>query len=95
MAQTRKSVALYKELLAQIDEEGSVPCQGAPDLFFIEKKDKIGPEKIRLSKKLCSTCPLKLLCLEYALEAKEHEGIWGGLTGNERTALKKRRNANA
>jgi WhiB family redox-sensing transcriptional regulator len=89
MQSTRKSVNLYKELTEQIVEEGSVPCQQAPDMFFLDKGDRQGPEKIRMTKELCSKCPVKLLCLEYALEANEENGIWGGLTRNERNALKR------
>lgn len=91
MKQTRKSIQLYKELTEQIIDEGDVPCQQAPDVFFIDKGDHQGPEKIRMSKQLCDSCPLRLLCLEYALEAKERDGIWGGLTYNERKALKRNR----
>jgi len=91
MHTTRKSQNLYRELTAQIVEEGIVPCQEAPDLFFLDKGDKQGPEKIRMSKELCGSCPVRVLCLEYALEAGEEDGIWGGLTRNERKALKRNR----
>jgi WhiB family transcriptional regulator, redox-sensing transcriptional regulator len=91
MQQTRKSENLYKELTAQIVEEGSVPCQEAPDLFFLDKGDPIGPDKMRMSKQLCGSCPVRFLCLEYALEANEYDGIWGGLTRNERQSLKRSR----
>ena len=91
MHTTKKAEHLYKELTAQIVEEGSVPCQQAPELFFLEKGDHQGPEKIRMSKQLCAECPVKFLCLEDAWEASEDEGIWGGLTRNERKALKRSR----
>ncbi len=91
----KKAGKLYKELSVQVDQEGYVPCQDAPDIFFIEKSDPIGPEKIRMSKKACGDCPVRLLCLEYALEAGERDGIWGGLTRHEREALKRNRITNA
>jgi hypothetical protein len=69
MHSTRRSVNLYKELTARIVEEGNVPCEQAPDMFFIDKDDHMGPEKIRVAKDLCALCPLSTLCLEYALEA--------------------------
>lgn len=72
------------------DEEW-VPCQEAPDMFFLDKGDRQGPEKIRISKELCGACPLQVLCLEYALEANEENGIWGGLTRNERNNMQRRR----
>jgi WhiB family transcriptional regulator, redox-sensing transcriptional regulator len=60
-------------------------------MFFIDKDDHMGPEKIRVAKDLCALCPLSTLCLEYALESAEQDGIWGGLTRNERKALTRRR----
>jgi WhiB family redox-sensing transcriptional regulator len=95
MHTTPKSEHLYKELTQQLVELGSAPCQQAPDIFFLEKGDHQGPEKIRMSKAICAECPVKFLCLEYALEAGEDDGIWGGLTRNERKALKRSRVTNA
>jgi WhiB family redox-sensing transcriptional regulator len=95
MRTTKQSEHLYKELTAQIVEEGSVPCQEAPEAFFLDKGDRQGPEKIRMSKLLCSGCSVRLLCLEYALEAGEEDGIWGGLTRNERNSLKRNGITNA
>jgi WhiB family redox-sensing transcriptional regulator len=91
---SRRAQQLYVELTEQIVGVGEVPCQQAPDIFFIDKGDPIGPEKIRMSKTLCADCPVQMLCLEYALEAKERDGIWGGLTRNERDALKRNRIVN-
>jgi WhiB family redox-sensing transcriptional regulator len=36
---------------------------------------------------ICSTCPVQLECLEYALEARERYGIWGGKTEKQRRQL--------
>ena len=91
MRNTRKSTELYNQLVEHINSEGSVPCEQAPDMFFIDHEDHNGPEKMKISKALCANCPVQLICLEYALEASEQEGIWGGLTRNERKALKRSR----
>jgi len=48
---------------------------------------------VGMSKALCAECPVNLLCLEYALESNEDEGIWGGLTNSERKAIRRRRAA--
>ena len=82
---------LYIELTDAIRDNGGVRCQELPDAFFIDFKDTQAPEKMKNSKALCATCPIQLLCLEYALEAGEQDGIWGGLTRNERKALKRSR----
>jgi len=39
---------------------------------------------------MCLRCPIKEQCLDYALEAKEMSGIWGGLTYRERLELKQK-----
>jgi WhiB family redox-sensing transcriptional regulator len=39
------------------------------------------------AKAICSGCPVRLPCLDYALEIEEPHGIWGGLTEHERRAL--------
>jgi len=39
---------------------------------------------IRQAKQVCQACPVRLECLNHALDAKEEFGIWGGLTARER-----------
>ncbi len=95
MRQTKKSSQLYVELTEGIREVGGVPCESVPDAFFVDFGDPNSHQKGKLARKLCAECPLTLLCLEYALEANEHEGTWGGLTGTQRAGLKKNRMTNA
>ena len=33
---------------------------------------------------VCWDCPVRPQCLAYAIEAEEHEGIWGGKTPDQR-----------
>ena len=40
---------------------------------------------------VCAACPVRAECLEYALDAREAYGIWGGMTELERRALLRRR----
>jgi WhiB family redox-sensing transcriptional regulator len=42
------------------------------------------------AKAVCSACPVKGDCLNFALTEHIHEGIWGGLNGTERTSYKRR-----
>ncbi len=80
----------YMDLIHGIETNGGVQCQEAPDTFFYDHGDKNKVYKIKTAKKICYDCPVKFLCLEYALESNEQEGIWGGLTSNERRALGRR-----
>jgi WhiB family redox-sensing transcriptional regulator len=41
------------------------------------------PASVALAKRVCSTCPVKTECLEWAMEHPE-EGVWGGTTRQER-----------
>ena len=55
-------------------------CRDAdPSLFFPATKEE---EEQALA--LCATCPVRIDCLEYALEARERFGVWGGLTEKQR-----------
>jgi WhiB family transcriptional regulator, redox-sensing transcriptional regulator len=88
---TRKSWNIYTDIVEDVVEMGGTPCEQAPDAYFVEKEDHNGPEKIRIAKALCGDCPIKMKCLEYAVEAGEVHGIWGGLTTNERRKLTRNR----
>ncbi|MFG2823971.1 WhiB family transcriptional regulator [Kitasatospora sp. NPDC048365] len=43
------------------------------------------------AKRICATCPVRTRCLEHALTVREPYGVWGGLTEDERRALRGRR----
>jgi WhiB family redox-sensing transcriptional regulator len=64
-------------------------CLGVdPDLFFPERGGST-----REAKEVCRGCVVREECLEYAIEAGEKFGIWGGLSERERRTLRRRRNA--
>ncbi|MFC9355225.1 WhiB family transcriptional regulator [Rhodococcus sp. NPDC057014] len=45
---------------------------------------------MRAAKQLCRGCPVRARCLNYALDAYEPHGIWGGYTEDERRKLWRR-----
>ena len=58
-----------------------------PDLFFPERGGSAAP-----AKRVCSTCPVKDKCLQYAVDAVEIlDGVWGGTTVHERRPLRRKR----
>jgi WhiB family redox-sensing transcriptional regulator len=61
-----------------------------PEAFFPEKG-----RPTREAKKVCSTCEVRLQCLEYALDNDERFGIWGGTSERERRRLKRLRQPQA
>ena len=50
--------------------------------------------QIEEAKQVCRRCDVREQCLAWALEAGQDHGVWGGLSEDERRALK-RRNARA
>lgn len=39
---------------------------------------------------ICKSCPIRQLCLQYALQERITDGIWGGTTESQRRAMLKR-----
>lgn len=64
-------------------------CRGLdPELFYAEGKGS-GVEQARRARKICSGCPARKACLDYALENNEQWGIWGGMTVRDRQKYRK------
>lgn len=75
--------------------QGEALCRGNhAHLFFapstLERKEDRERRELK-AKAICSVCPVKPRCLDYALEIREPYGIWGGLTESERRQLLARR----
>jgi WhiB family redox-sensing transcriptional regulator len=59
-------------------------CRSAdPELFFPFSESGEALEQIAEAKVICTGCPVRRQCLEFALRTRPH-GIWGGLTERER-----------
>lgn len=54
-----------------------------PELFFAQPKTPQAEQ----AKGVCDRCPMQLRCLTYALRHGVTDGIWGGLTGEERQKI--------
>jgi WhiB family redox-sensing transcriptional regulator len=68
-------------------------CRGAdPDLFFPIGNASSGPTLMQTdaAKAVCHRCPALDQCLDWALDADPVEGVWGGTTGAERRAMRRR-----
>ena len=44
----------------------------------------------KFAEAFCSDCPVKQLCLNYALENNEDYGVWGGKTPQERFKMSRK-----
>jgi len=68
-------------------------CRSAdPDLFFPADAERVADWHCReaAAKAICAGCPVRRLCLEYALDSGEDFGIWGGCDETERRAILRR-----
>ncbi len=66
-------------------------CRGAdPELFHPSEEDPATEAKA-----ICTSCAVREPCLEYALTARERDGVWGGFTARERRRLLRQRRKTA
>ncbi|HUQ39168.1 MAG TPA: WhiB family transcriptional regulator, partial [Acidimicrobiales bacterium] len=56
-----------------------------PPSHFERKDDK--DEREDRAKAICTECPVRKPCLDYAVRIREPHGIWGGLNELERKQL--------
>jgi WhiB family redox-sensing transcriptional regulator len=64
-------------------------CEGLdPDIFYPASEDDAASAP---AKSICETCPVKEPCLEHALNNREREGVWGGMTERERRRMVRQR----
>jgi WhiB family redox-sensing transcriptional regulator len=63
-------------------------CRGADiDLFFPEWAAGSASRDTEQAKLMCRDCPVRTLCLDWALSHGAAFGIWGGRTEAERHAM--------
>ncbi|MEU2588990.1 WhiB family transcriptional regulator [Streptomyces avermitilis] len=67
------------------------PCREQPDLFVDSSRTTPLKEKTTQAKTLCGRCPVRDACTDYAIANDYRDGIWGGLTVNERDQLARER----
>lgn len=70
-------------------------CRGQDAAYFFapsyfERRDQKNAREA-VAKSFCARCPVRLECLEYALDAREPHGVWGGLNEMERRRLLRER----
>lgn len=59
-------------------------CRGLdPALFHPQRGEPTEP-----AKRVCASCPVRQECLDWALEANEKHGVWGGMSERQRRQLR-------
>ena len=61
-----------------------------PELFFPVGNTGAAYNQIEEAKAVCRTCKVIDACLKCALDTNQDYGVWGGLSEDERRALKRR-----
>ena len=66
-------------------------CRGLePGIFYPEDDADAGDAKA-----VCEVCNVRVACLEYALQIREKQGVWGGATERERRRIIRQRRRTA
>jgi WhiB family redox-sensing transcriptional regulator len=61
-----------------------------PELFFPVGTNGPALNQIHAAKAVCRRCPVSAECLNWALASGQDAGVWGGMSEDERRALKRR-----
>src|ERR1700694_1163645 len=61
-----------------------------PELFFPVGNSGPALAQIADAKLVCNRCPVTTECLSWALDSGQDAGVWGGMSEDERRALKRR-----
>ena len=67
--------------------EAHAACQGDVAMLFFAPDGERGPERElreEAAKAFCAACPVRRQCLEFGLSAGIRDGIWGGVSAEER-----------
>ena len=67
-------------------------CRGVDPVIFHPLGEDDPAED---AKAICELCAVREACLEYAITAREKDGVWGGLTARERRRVIRQRRRSA
>ena len=60
-----------------------------PELFFPVGNTGPAVDQIEQAKSVCRECGVSTQCLEYAIKENQDTGVWGGLSEDERRAIRR------
>ena len=66
-------------------------CRGLEPSIFYPDDDAEADD----AKAVCEHCSVRVACLEFALSAREKQGVWGGATERERRRIIRQRRRTA
>ena len=75
---------------ASIAWRGDASCKDLdPNLFFPIGVTGPAVDQIAAAKSICSDCPVRRECLDFAITTNQEFGVWGGTTEDERRILRR------
>jgi WhiB family redox-sensing transcriptional regulator len=85
----------YEVPMTEMDNRASwwsrAACATAdPELFFPISYSGPALRQVTKAKAVCARCQIQPECLRYALDAGSVQGVWGGMTEEERRRLLRR-----
>jgi WhiB family redox-sensing transcriptional regulator len=60
-----------------------------PELFYPSGSTGAALEQTQQAKAVCQRCPVRVQCLAWAMKTHQDAGVWGGLSEDERRALRR------
>ncbi|CAL9279508.1 MULTISPECIES: WhiB family transcriptional regulator [unclassified Streptomyces] len=73
------------------DWRQSAACRDEdPELFFPVGTSGPAVMQAEEAKRICARCPVREQCLQWALDAGQDFGVWGGTSEDERRTLRRR-----
>jgi len=90
VARRRSVVNLPDPLVDEWNWQLQGQCRGMDSAIFFPKlaRSSLAREKSESeAKAVCRSCPVMQSCRQYAVDAGETHGIWGGMNIKERAAL--------
>ena len=66
-----------------------------PELFFPIGSTGPAALQVEAAKAICLLCPVRSECLEWSLATAQDAGVWGGLSEEERRAVRRARRREA
>ena len=60
-----------------------------PNLFFPVGVTGAAVDQIAAAKGICSGCPVRSECLDFAITTNQEFGVWGGTSEDERRVLRR------
>lgn len=77
----------YTDLELESWRDGAA-CIDRDDIGFFPTPEDVGA--INRAKAVCASCPVADVCLGFAIETNQPDGIWGGMTTRERQKIRRR-----